>query len=97
MQEREKAEKKRISKLARIYESMKPDEAANALVSVDMDTAVLILQKMNEANVGQILAKMASAQAAQITQMLFEGTQRRVTLPPEQAQENVEGAVPPQQ
>ena len=82
MQEREKAEKKRISKLARIYESMKPDEAANALVNMDLDTAVMILQKMNEANVGQILAKMDAYQAAQISQMLFEGTQSRVSLPP---------------
>ena len=81
MQEREAAEKKRISKLARIYNNMKAEEAAEALGYVDLDTAILILQKMDEGVVGQVLAKMDPGQAAQITQMLFEGTQRRVVLP----------------
>lgn len=85
MQEREAAEKKRISKLARIYDNMKPEEAAEALDGVDLDTVVLILQKMNESNAAQVLAKMEPLQAAQVTQMLFEGTQRRLPpLPAEQ-------------
>ena len=90
MQEREAAEKKRISKLARIYNNMKAEEAANALGYVDLDTAILILQKMDEDAVGQVLAKMDPGQAAQITQMLFEGTQRRVGVTSDmlQAQQN---------
>ncbi len=74
---REAAEKKRISKLARIYDNMKPEEAAKALDSVNLDTVVLILQKMDESNAGQILARMEPAQAAQITQMLMDGERRR--------------------
>ena len=81
IQEREAAEKKRVSKLARIYGNMKAEEAAKALGEVDSDTVVLILQKMDEDAAGQILAKMDSGTAAQITQMLFEGTQRRVVSP----------------
>ena len=81
MQEREAAEKKRVSRLARIYEGMKAPEAAEALGYVEIDTAVLILQKMSEDAVGQILANMEPTQAAQLTQMLFEGTQRRVVSP----------------
>ena len=81
MQEREAAEKKRISKLARIYGNMKAEEAAKTLENVDSDTIVLILQKMDEGAAGQILAKMDPRQAADITQMLFEGTQRRVVSP----------------
>ena len=81
MKERETAEKKRVSKLARIYEGMKAPDAAEALGYVDVDTAVLILQKMSEDAVGQILAQMDPTQAAQLTQMLFEGTQRRVVSP----------------
>ena len=81
MQEREAAEKKRISKLARIYGNMKAEEAAEALGYVDSDTAVLIMQKMDEEAAGKILAKMDPTLAAQITQMLFEGTQQRVGLP----------------
>ncbi len=75
---REAAEKKRISKLARIYENMKPEEAAQALDGVEMDTVVLILQKMSEDAAAQVLAKMEPIQAARLTQMLFEGTQRRL-------------------
>ena len=81
MKAREAAEKKRISKLARIYDNMKPEEAAKALNDVSLDTVVLILQKMNEANAGQVIAKMESSKAARITQMLFDGQQRRLTLP----------------
>lgn len=81
MQEREAAEKKRVSKLARIYGNMKAEEAAEALGYVDADTAVLIMQKMDEDAAGKILAKMDPTLAAQITQMLYEGTQQRVGIP----------------
>ena len=91
MQEREAAEKKRVSKLARIYGNMKAEEAAEALGYVDADTAVLIMQKMDEDAAGKILAKMDPTLAAQITQMLYEGTQQRVGLPYDRrANENVE-------
>lgn len=79
--QREAAEKKRVARLARIYESMKPEDAANALINVDWDTTVLIFQKMSEDSVAQILAKMDPVAAAQLTEMLFAGTQRRVTTP----------------
>lgn len=81
MAAREAAEKKRIGKLARIYEGMKPEEAAQALDGVEMDTVVLILQKMSEDSAGQILAKMEPIQAARLTQRLFEGTQSRLPAP----------------
>ncbi len=80
---REAAEKKRISKLARIYDSMKPEDAAKALDGVELETIVLILQKMNEGNAAQVLAKMEPLMAAQVTQMLYEGNQRRNPVPAE--------------
>lgn len=76
--EREAAEKKRITKLARIYDNMSPEEAAKALDSVNVDTVALILQRMDESNAGQVLAKMDPLQAAQITQIMFDGQQRRL-------------------
>ena len=76
---REAEEKKRVTRLARIYENMKPEEAANALINVDWDTTVLIFQRMSEDSVAQILAKMEPEAAAQLTEMLYAGTQRRVT------------------
>ena len=78
---REAEEKKRLARLARIYETMRPQEAANALINVDWDTTVLIFQRMNEDAVAQILAKMEPETAAQLTEMLYAGTQRRVTTP----------------
>ena len=78
---REAEEKKRVTRLARIYENMKPEQAANALVNVDWDTTVLIFQRTNEDSVAQILAKMEPEAAAQLTEMLYAGTQRRVTTP----------------
>ena len=60
---------------------MKPEQAANALVNVDWDTTVLIFQRMSEDSVAQILAKMEPEAAAQLTEMLYAGTQRRVTTP----------------
>ena len=79
--QREAEEKKRVTRLARIYESMKPEDAANALINVDWDTTVLILQRMSEDSVAQVLSKMDPEAAAQLTEMLFAGTQRRVTTP----------------
>lgn len=81
MKAREAAEKKRISKLARIYDNMKPEEAAKALGDVNIDTVVSILQKMDESNAGQIIAKMDPSRAARVTQMLFDGQQRRTYVP----------------
>ena len=60
---------------------MKPEDAANALINVDWDTTVLILQRMSEDSVAQVLSKMEPEAAAQLTEMLFAGTQRRVTTP----------------
>ncbi len=78
MAAREAAEKKRIGKLARIYQNMKPEEAALALDGVEMDTVVLILQKMSEDSAAAVLAKMEPIQAARLTQLIFEGTQSRL-------------------
>ena len=92
---REAEEKKRVTRLARIYESMKPEEAANALINVDWDTTVLILQRMSEDSVAQVLAKMEPETAAQLTEMLYRGTQRRVTTPSDSLRN--EPVTPPEQ
>jgi len=92
---REAEEKKRLARLARIYESMKPEQAANALINVDWDTTVLIFQRMSEDSVAQILAKMEPEAAAQLTEMLYAGTQRRVTAPSDTMRN--EPVTPPEQ
>ena len=74
---------------------MKPEEAANALINVDWDTTVLILQRMSEDSVAQVLAKMEPETAAQLTEMLYRGTQRRVTTPSDSLRN--EPVTPPEQ
>ena len=92
---REAEEKKRVARLAKIYESMKPEAAANALINVDWDTTVLILQRMSEDSVAQVLAKMEPETAAQLTEMLYSANQRRVTSPTDTMRD--EPVTPPEQ
>lgn len=93
--QREAEEKKRVTRLARIYESMKPEQAAKALINVDWDTTVLIFQRMSEESVANILAKMEPEDAAQLTEMIYAARQRRVTTQSDSMRN--EPIVPPEQ
>ena len=75
--EREAAEKKRVSKLARLYMNMKAQEAAAALQNLDdnMITA-------------KIMAQFDPARTARITRIMFVGVQQRVTVPADVAGQN---------
>lgn len=81
--EREAAEKKRIGKLSRLYNEMKPAEAATILTGLDDDMAISIMQKMDESQVSQILAskEFGADHAAAITRKMYQGTPKRVTNP----------------
>ena len=77
------AEKKRIGKLSRLYNEMKPDEAAKILTALDDEMLISILQKMDESQVSQILANEAfgADRAADITRKMYAGTPKRVANP----------------
>ena len=79
--EREAAEKKRVSKLARLYTNMKAKEAADALVNLDDNMIIAILQRMEEGQAAKILAQFDPERTAQITRIMFVGVQQRVTVP----------------
>ena len=87
MKEREEAEKKRITKLARVYSNMRPQNAADAMNSLPDDTAVAILQRMDEDAAAQTLSKMDPARAARLTQIIYDGTRTTVVLPTEIARD----------
>ncbi len=87
MKEREAAEKKRVSKLARLYGQMKPQEAADAMNSLDDDLTVAILQRMDESQAAKVMAKFEASKAAQLTEIIYAGTQKQMTLPEESAPE----------
>ncbi|MBR2216287.1 MAG: magnesium transporter MgtE [Selenomonadaceae bacterium] len=80
-QERLAAEKKRVAKLSRLYGQMKPQEAAKAMESMEDDLVVRILQTMDEAQAAKVMGKLDADRAAQLSQMIFEGTQRAIRLP----------------
>ena len=84
--EREKEEKKRISKLSRFYNEMKPAEAAKIMSALDDDMAIGIFKKMDEGQVSQILAapEFGEEKAASITRKMYVGGKQRVFNPDDQ-------------
>ena len=78
MKQRESEEKKRVSKLARLYNGMKPKDAAEAMDALDDDLAVTILQKMDEGTASKVLSEFEPAKAARLTQLIYEGTKKNL-------------------
>lgn len=75
--EREAAEKKRVTKLARLYDDMKAADAAKVMESLDVDLCIAILQRMDEGNAAKVMSAFDPARAAEITQIIYEGVPRR--------------------
>lgn len=75
--EREAAEKKRVTKLARLYNDMKPADAAKVMETLDIDLCIAILQRMDESNAAKVITAFEPSRAAEITQIIYEGTPRR--------------------
>ena len=70
---KQQEEAKRISKIARLYGSMKPDEAVAILNKMDDDTVLLILSKMEDEQVAKILALFDARRAAILSQNMLRG------------------------
>ena len=100
MKEREAGERKRVSKLARLYNSMKPKDAAKAMDELDDDLCIAILQRMDESNAAKVLSEFEAGKTARLTQIMYEGTQKQLNteddvrkmLEAEQAKQNGENA-----
>ena len=75
--EREAAEKKRVTKLARLYNDMKAADAAKVMEALDIDLCIAILQRMDEGNAAKIMAAFEPERAAEITQIIYEGVPRK--------------------
>lgn len=70
---RQQEENKRISKLSRLYGSMKPDAATAIMKELDDATVLAIFSKMEEEQVAKILALFDSKRAASLTQDMLKG------------------------
>ena len=81
MKEREAQEKKRVSKLARVYNEMKPKEASEVMKDLDDDLSVAILQKMDESQAAKVLAAMDADQSARLTKLMYTGIPKKVISP----------------
>ena len=78
MKQREAEEKKRVSKLARLYNQMKPKDAAKAMDELDDDMCIAILQRMDEAVVAKIMTEFNEGKTARITRIMYAGTKKEV-------------------
>ena len=68
-------EKTRIDSLVKIYEGMKPEDAARIFNTLDMDTVMKIMTAMSERKSGPVLAAMTPERAKAVTQQLAQQKQ----------------------
>lgn len=73
---REKAINERLASIAKIYQSMKPKEAASALESMDDNMAVAILERLPGRNVAKIFDTMPKDRVRVLTRRLEEGRKK---------------------
>lgn len=70
----------KISSLVKIYESMKPKEAARIFDQLDMEVLLMVVDRMSERRVAPILADMSPEKAKDVTQKLAD--QQKLEKPP---------------
>ncbi|MAW89517.1 MAG: hypothetical protein CL575_11335 [Altererythrobacter sp.] len=69
-----------LDQLARIYQSMKPKQAAPVFEQLDMDVQIAVARKMRERSTAQILAAMTPSKAANLS-MALAGKRPKVKIP----------------
>ena len=79
--QRQQEEKKRVSKLARLYEGMKPSEAVPIMEQLDDDTIVAVLNRMEEENAAKVLAAFDSARAASLSTAMLRNRPNQILIP----------------
>lgn len=72
LKQRDDQENARIQSLVKIYETMKPKDAATIFNSLDLDVLMVIMTKMSERKSAPILALMNTDRAKTITTMMAE-------------------------
>jgi flagellar motility protein MotE (MotC chaperone) len=75
LQQQSEEELARIQSLVKIYEGMKPKEAARIFDTLDLDVLVTVMSRMSERRLSPILANMNPERARTITIMLAEEKQ----------------------
>ena len=65
----------KLRSLVKIYENMKPKDAARIFEELDMDTLLPVAERMNERKLAPVMAEMNPAKAKEITQELSKRRQ----------------------
>ena len=60
-----------LSQVARVYETMKPDAAAEILAGIDVETSTEIIRRMKERNAAVVMASLEPQAAARISQKMI--------------------------
>lgn len=84
----DKEQEKKLKSVVKIYESMKPKEAARIFQQLDMDVLLDVVERMREAKAAPIIAKMDPNKAQKVTLALAE----RRALPKTAAAAKADGA-----
>ncbi len=77
LREYDEEEEAKIRSLVKIYENMKPKEAARIFDELDMPILLLVVDRMSERRAAPILAKMSPLKAKFLTQELAEDRKLR--------------------
>ncbi len=72
LKDQSEAEDKRITRLVKIYEGMKPKDSARIFDTLDLDILFAVVSKMSERKVSPVLALMNPERVRTITIMLAE-------------------------
>lgn len=80
LKKRSDEEEAELKSLVKMYENMKPKDAAQVFEEMDMDVLLDVVERMNERKAAPILALITPTRAKEIT---FELAQRRVLPMPE--------------
>ncbi|MFK7838832.1 MAG: MotE family protein [Bdellovibrionales bacterium] len=72
LQQQSDEEKARISSLVKIYEGMKPKDAARIFDTLDLDVLVSVMGQMSERKLSPVIAAMNPERARTVTIMLAE-------------------------
>ena len=72
LEDQSEEEKARIASLVKIYEGMKPKEAARIFDTLDLDILVNVVSQMSERKLSPVLASMNPERARTVTIMLAE-------------------------
>lgn len=75
LKQQEDEENARIGSLVKVYEGMKPQDAARIFDTLDIDVLIAVMSKMSERKLSPVLASMNAERAKTITMMLAEQKQ----------------------